>query len=200
MSPHHSQVFLMTVYVALLRAVNVGGRGILPMNILHDLCVACGLTNVRTYLNSGNVVFTSPLPEQTVRRELQRAIADKMGRPIDVLIRTPAELRAVVDASPFPDSEPSLVGIFFLPKAVPERVLVALALGGPEDVRMIGREVFVHYPDGIGRSKMKLPFAADGTSRNLNTVTALAGMAEALAAASEALPVAKSRHTAIRRP
>jgi len=193
----------MTVYVALLRAVNVGGRGILPMNTLHDLCVARGLTNVRTYLNSGNVVFGSPQPEQTVRRELQRAIADKMGRLIDVLIRTPAELRAVVNANPFPDSEPSLVGIFFLPKAVPERVLVALALGGPEDVRMIGRGVFVHYPNGIGRSKMKLPFAADGTSRNLNTVTALAGMAEALSAAGDAIPegsAAKSRHTAIRRP
>jgi uncharacterized protein (DUF1697 family) len=182
----------MTVYVALLRAVNVGGRGILPMSTLRDLCVARGLTDVRTYLNSGNVVFGSPLPEQTLRRELERAIADKMGRPIGVLIRTPAELRAVVDANPFPDSNPSLLGIFFLPKAVPERILVALALGGPEDVRMIGREVFVHYPNGIGRSKMKLPFAADGTSRNLNTVTALLELAEALTATGDDQPAAST--------
>lgn len=175
----------MTVYVALLRAVNVGGRGILPMNTLQDLCVARGLTNVRTYLNSGNVVFGSPLPEQTLRRELERAITDRMGRPIGVLLRTPVELRAVLDANPFPDADPSLVGIFFLPKPVPDRILVALALGGPEDVRMIGREIFVHYPNGIGRSKMKLPFAADGTSRDLETVTMLFDMAEGSTTAAD---------------
>jgi uncharacterized protein (DUF1697 family) len=172
-----SRVILMTVYVALLRAVNVGGRGILPMDALRTLCAAIGLTNVRTYIQSGNIVFDSPLPEQTLRRALARAVTDKMGRPIDVLIRTPTELRAVLDANPFPDSDPSLVGVFFLPKPVPERVLVALALDGPEDVRLIGREVFVHYPNGIGRSKIKLPFTANGTSRNLTTAAALLAMA-----------------------
>jgi uncharacterized protein (DUF1697 family) len=168
----------MTVYVALLRAVNVGGRGILPMETLQALCVGRGLTNVRTYLQSGNVVFESPLPELTLRRDLERTITDKMGRFIGVLLRTPVELRAVVDANPFPDADPSLVGVFFLPKPVPDRILVALALGGPEDVRMIGREVFVHYPNGAGRSKIKLPFAADGTSRDLETVATLLEMAE----------------------
>jgi uncharacterized protein (DUF1697 family) len=188
----------MTVYVALLRAVNVGGRGILPMQDLQALCVACGLNNVRTYLQSGNVVFDTKLPEQTLRRTLERAITDRMGRPIAVLLRTPEELRAVLDANPFPDAEPSLVGISFLPKAVPVRILDALALDGPEDVRMIGREVFVHYPNGIGRSKMKLPFAADGTIRNLNTVTALAAIAGGLISADEP-PAEGARQTARRR-
>ncbi len=166
----------MTVYVALLRAVNVGGRGILKMDDLHAACLACGLDNARTFLQSGNVVFDSTRTERSLKQELERKIADKMGRAVGVLIRTAAELRAVVEANPFPDGDPSLIGIFFLPKALPIRLLTELELGGPEDVQMIGREVYVHYPDGIGRSKIKIPFAADGTSRNLNTITRLVAM------------------------
>ncbi len=169
----------MTVYVALLRAVNVGGRGILAMADLQALCVACGLTDVRTYIQSGNVVFVSERSERSLKIELERTIADKMGRSVGVLIRTAAELRATLAANPFPKADPSLVGVVFLPKAVPPRLLTELALAGPEDVNMIGREIFVHYPDGIGRSKMKLPFAADGTTRNLNTIANLIALAGA---------------------
>jgi uncharacterized protein (DUF1697 family) len=168
----------MTVYVAFLRAVNVGGRGILKMEDLHAVFVACGLENVRTFLQSGNVLFDSDRTERSLKQELERKVADKMGRAVGVLIRTAAELREVVMANPFPDGDASLIGIFFLPKALPARLLTDLELGGPEDVQMIGREVFVHYPDGIGRSKMKLPFAADGTSRNLNTISRLVAMTE----------------------
>lgn len=167
----------MTAYIALVRAVNVGGRGNLTMPELQALCVGCGLDNVRTYIQSGNVVFDSSLPERTLARQLERVIADKLRRPIGVLIRTAAEMRAVRDANPFPDADRSLIGVVFMPKPVPQRVLDALDLGGPEDVRMIGREVFVHYPDGIGRSKLKLPFAQDGTTRNMHTVAKLADMA-----------------------
>jgi len=166
----------MTAYVALLRAVNVGGRGILKMEDLHAVCLACGLDNARTFLQSGNVLFDSNRTERSLKQELERKIADKMGRAVGVLIRTADELRAVVEANPFPDGDPSLIGIFFLPKALPLRLLTDLELGGPEDVQMIGREVYVHYPDGIGRSKIKIPFAADGTSRNLNTITRLVAM------------------------
>jgi uncharacterized protein (DUF1697 family) len=167
----------MTLYVALLRAVNVGGRGILKMEDLQAVCVACGLENVRTYIQSGNILFDSKRSERSLKQELERVIADKMGRSVGVLIRTAPELRAVLDANPFPKADSSLVGVVFLPKAVPARLLTELALAGPEDVRMIGREIFVHYPDGIGRSKMKLPFAADGTTRNLRTVAQLIALA-----------------------
>lgn len=169
----------MTDYVALLRAVNVGGRGILTMEDLHAVCVTLGLSKIRTYSQSGNVLFESARTERSLKLELERAVTDKMGRAVGVLIRTTAELRSVLDSNPFPEADPSLVGVVFLPKALPPRLLTELALGGPEDVRMIGREVFVHYPDGIGRSKMKLPFAADGTMRNLNTIAKLVGMAGA---------------------
>jgi len=146
------------------------------MEDLHAVCLACGLDNARTFLQSGNVLFDSNRTERSLKQELERKIADKMGRAVGVLIRTADELRAVVEANPFPDGDPSLIGIFFLPKALPLRLLTDLELGGPEDVQMIGREVYVHYPDGIGRSKIKIPFAADGTSRNLNTITRLVAM------------------------
>ena len=168
----------MTSYVAFLRAVNVGGRGNLKMEDLRAICVAAGLNDVRTYIQSGNVVFGSERSERSLVLELQRRLAEKMGRAVGVLIRTAVELRDIRDGNPFPDADEALVGVWFLPKALPERLLTALALGGPEDVRMIGREIYVHYPDGIGRSKMKLPFAADGTTRNLNTVARLVEMAE----------------------
>lgn len=169
----------MTIYVALLRAVNEGGRGNLAMDDLQALCVAHGLGNVRIHGQNGSVVFESARTERSLCQELNRAIGDKLRRPTGVLIRTGAELRAVLQANPFPNARFRLVGVVFLPKPVPARLLTELALGGPEDVRMIGREIFVHYPDGMERSKMKIPFAADGTTRNLTTISKLVEMAEA---------------------
>lgn len=169
----------MTDYVALLRAVNVGGRGILKMEDLQAICVARGLENIRTQGQSGNVLFQSDRTERSLKQELERAATDKMGRTVGVLIRTIPELRAALDANPFRKADPAFVGVIFLPKALPTRLLTELALEGPEDVQMIGREVFVHYPDGIGRSKLKLPFAADGTTRNLNAIAKILAMAGA---------------------
>jgi uncharacterized protein (DUF1697 family) len=169
----------MTNYVALLRAVNVGGTGLLPMKQLQTLCTGLGLTHVRTYIQSGNVLFKSPDAEPAVTGTLERAIGEKLGRPVGVVIRTAPELRAVLKANPFPNAKPSQVGIIFLRKPAPDDSLDGIVSPGREEVRMIGREVFVHYPDGMGRSKLKLPFAADGTTRNVNTLTKLLAMAEA---------------------
>jgi uncharacterized protein (DUF1697 family) len=148
------------------------------MDDLRAICVSAGLSDVRTYMQSGNAVFGSHRPERSLIVELQRLIGDKMARPVGVLIRSAAELRDILDRNPFPGADPSLVGIWLLPKALPDRLLTALDLGGPEDVRMTGREIYVHYPDGIGRSKMKIPFAADGTVRTLDTVAALVEMTD----------------------
>jgi uncharacterized protein (DUF1697 family) len=171
----------MTVYVALLRAVNVGGSGLFSMNDLRALCVELGFSNVRTYIQSGNVVFDSPGSETVVGTALEGALAAKTGRPVGVLIRTAPELRAVLDANPFRDAKPAQVGVVFLPKPVTSDVVAGLVIPGNEEVRSVGREVFVHYPDGMGRSKLKLRFAADGTTRNLNTVAKLLAMASSVA-------------------
>jgi uncharacterized protein (DUF1697 family) len=168
----------MTEYVALLRAVNVGGTSLLPMQDLQALCAERGLENVRTYIQSGNVVFGSKLSESALRTELEAAIAARLHRQVGVLIRTAAELRTILQANPFPDARPAQVGVMFLPKPPPADIFTGLAIPGREAVRPVGREVFVHYPDGMGRSKLKLPFAAEGTTRNLNTIARLLAMTE----------------------
>jgi len=170
----------MTVFVALLRAVNVGGTGMLPMKELRDLCAELGLQDVRTYIQSGNVVFESRLAEQALMQTLEPAVSAKLGKPAGVVIRTAAELRSALDANPFPSAKPAQVGVVFLPQSPPHGVLTGLPIPGREELRLIGREIFIHYPDGLGRSKLKLPAgAASGTTRNLNTVARLVAMAEA---------------------
>ena len=170
----------MTAFVALLRAVNVGGTGMLPMKELQAICVKLGLEKVQTYIQSGNVVFESRMPERILRENLEQALSEKMGRPATVLIRTASELRAALDANPFPAAKPAQVALVFLPEPGPSDLLTGLAITGREEVRLIGREIFIHYPDGMGRSKLKLPSgAANGTARNLNTVAKLAAMAGA---------------------
>jgi uncharacterized protein (DUF1697 family) len=171
----------MTVYVALLRAVNVGGSGLLPIEELRALCLEIGFSNVRSYIQSGNVVFDSGASEAAVGTALEEALAKKTGRPVGVLIRTAPELRAVLDANPFRDADPAQVGVIFLPKPVTSDTVAGLVIPGNEEVRALGREIFVHYQDGMGRSKLKLRFAADGTTRNLNTVVRLLAMASGVA-------------------
>ena len=167
----------MTAFVALLRAVNVGGTGMLPMKDLQATCVDLGLEDVQTYIQSGNVVFTSQMRERTLKQKLEHAVSEKMGKDIGVLIRTASELRSILEANPFPTANPARVGVVFLPEPAPSGLLNGLVIPGREELRPIGREIFVHYPDGMGRSKLKLPSrAANGTVRNLNTVAKLAAM------------------------
>ena len=167
----------MTVFVALLRAVNVGGTGMLPMKDLQALAVGLGLLHVRTYIQSGNLLFESSRPEQEIASDLQRALARKTGRPVRVLIRTASALRAILDSNPFRDAKPSQVAVVFLSEPAPKDLMVGLVTPGREQVRLADREIFIHYPDGMGRSKLKLPsLAAEGTARNLNTLVKLVAM------------------------
>jgi uncharacterized protein (DUF1697 family) len=164
------------VFVALLRAVNVGGTGMLPMKDLSALCLNLGFKNVRTYIQSGNVVFESPLAEAKIHATLEQALEKRMGKKIDVILRSAAELRSILQANPFPDVEPAKVAVVFLSEAPPKLETIA----GPdgEQVRAAKREIYIHYPNGMGRSKLKLPPSVrSGTVRNINTVSKLAGMA-----------------------
>jgi uncharacterized protein (DUF1697 family) len=167
----------LATFVALLRAINVGGTGVLPMKELAALCSGAGLESVRTYIQSGNVVFQSTLREAEIRARLEPALARRMGKPIDVMIRTAAELRSVLDNNPFPAGNPAQVVVMFLSRPAPTGLVDALVIPGSEEVRVAGRDLYIHYPDGIGRSKLKLPPALVGTARNLNTVGKLAAMA-----------------------
>ena len=163
----------MAVFIALLRAVNVGGTSRFPMSELRELCSNCGFAEVTTYIQSGNVVFSSRLAKNDVKLKLASALRVRMGKPVGVHVRTPAELDAIIKRNPFKPAEPSRLLVMFLDRAPQPNVLADLVIPGREEVRLSGREAFVHYPDGMGRSRLKLPFAKDATGRNLNTVQKL---------------------------
>ena len=163
----------MTVYVALLRAVNVGGTGKLPMAVLKAMCVAVGFKNVRTYIASGNVVFESGAPEKRVKSLLEARLKSYARKPVGVAVRTARELKAVLDANPFSEAAPNRTVAIFLDEAPPKDALDHVVGRRDEELRSGAREIFVHYAGGIGTSKLRIPAAKSGTARNMNTIAAL---------------------------
>src|SRR3954447_25187543 len=109
----------MNAYVALLRAVNVGGTGKLPMSDLKELCVRAGFLAVRTYIASGNVVFTSRMSEARVKAALESALEAYAGQPVRKLVRPAAKMAAVVAGNPFPGTSPSRMLAIFLDEPPP---------------------------------------------------------------------------------
>jgi uncharacterized protein (DUF1697 family) len=167
----------MPVFVVLLRAVNVGGTGKLPMGDLKRLCEQAGFRNVRTYIASGNVVAERAGAEAKAKAALEAELRAYAGKPVGVIVRTAAEMAEVVASNPFPDRSASRTVAIFLGHVPPPNVLKDAKGKTNEEVRLGAREIYVHYPDGIGRSKLRIPAANDGTARNLNTVAKLAAMA-----------------------
>jgi uncharacterized protein (DUF1697 family) len=170
----------MTRYVALLRAVNVGGTGKLPMADLKAMCSEAGFTGVQTYIASGNVVFISRAAESRVKAELEARLRAYAGKPVGVVVRTATDMAAVVAANPFPDALPNRAMVIFLDEAPPPDALERVSGVGDETIQLGRREVYVHYPSGVGRSRLKIPAAKSGTMRNMNTVAALAHLAAQL--------------------
>lgn len=177
-----SYTLRMTSFVALLRAINVGGTGKLPMSELCKLCLDAGFQSPKTYIQSGNVVFGSTLSETKVKAKLEKALAAKMGKPFGALVRTGEQLHAVAKRNPFKQAAPNQLLILFLDEAPARDALADLNIPGREQVKLDGREVFIHFPDGQGRSKLKVPFSKMGTGRNLNTVVKLAEIASEMEA------------------
>jgi len=168
----------MTKYVALLRAVNVGGTGKLPMMELKSMCESSGFLNARTYIASGNVVFESKLSEAAVKAKLQKCMATYAGKPVDVLVRTGAEMAAVLAKNPFKSRPPNRTVAIFLDERPPKDALKTITGQDAEEVALGAREIYVFYGAGMGRSKLKIPAAQRGTARNMNTVAKLAEWAK----------------------
>ncbi|UIJ99972.1 DUF1697 domain-containing protein [Rhizobium leguminosarum] len=170
----------MTVFVALLRAVNVGGTGSLPMAELKAICEGLGFSDVKTYIQSGNVLFRSDEAEKTVEERLDEALGKTMGKRLGVMVRSRKELDKLAADAPFPKAKPNFLLVYFLPEKPPGDALEKMVAPDGEEAKLAGREIYVHYPNGSGRSKLKLPALKPGTSRNLNTVRKLAEMAAAM--------------------
>ncbi|MGZ8400062.1 MAG: DUF1697 domain-containing protein [Methyloceanibacter sp.] len=167
----------MTKYVALLRAVNVGGTGQLPMTELKAMCSDAGFAEVETYIASGNVVFASKAGPARIKAELEARLLAHLGKPMGVMVRTAAEMLAVLRANPFPEADPKHTYAIFLDER-PPRDALDQAVGQTVERMALGkREIFVHYANGMGRSKLRIPAAKLGTARNMNTIAKLADMA-----------------------
>jgi uncharacterized protein (DUF1697 family) len=173
--------------VALLRGVNVGGVKV-PMSDLRGMLESAGLEGARTFLQSGNVVVAPPASgEAGLSSIIEDLILDGLGLKIRVLVRNRSELAKLVEANPFdePDVKPTLLHAVFLEsKPSADRVARLDPGRSPSDrFKVSGREVYVHYPDGSGRSKFNLGYIEKqlgiaGTARNWNTVTRLLSMLE----------------------
>lgn len=169
----------MKTYVAFLRGINVGGNTMLPMPELRSLCERIGFENVRTYIQSGNVIFESMLSPQELMKGLENALFRKWKKHIPLVVRTHSELEKIVSGNPFPNAKPEQIGVMLFATPVSKDFSFGVSTSGREEVVSAGREVYIHYPDGMGRSKLKLPKQSqEGTVRNMNTITKLVQMSK----------------------
>ncbi len=171
----------MTGYVALLRAVNVGGTGKLPMADLKEMCVSLGFDGVRTYIASGNVVFSTGLSEAEVKKALEERLRAYAGKPVGVMVRTAREMADVLSANPFPDEPGNRTVALFLDAPPPADTLDTVKNKRDEKVGLGTREIYIAYGSGMGTSKLAIPAGAAGTARNMNTVAKLAELSRGLA-------------------
>ena len=168
----------MTAYVALVRGVNVAGTGKLPKDELKAMGEACGFEKVRTFINSGNLLFTSDLAERTVKQRIEEKLSGFFGRPVPVFVRSAKEIAESAKRNPFDDDKPSRVMAHFI-DAEPTKAMLDDARDVQGERLALGpRLIYVSYGEGIGKTKLKLPAVKQGTARNMNSV---ARMAELLA-------------------
>jgi uncharacterized protein (DUF1697 family) len=174
--------------VALLRGVNVGGNNMVPMARLRELLAELGYEGVRTYLQSGNAVFTATgTAPQRAAQEIESQLAQQLGLGVRVLVRTAAELTRVLDANPLPEavSEPARLLVNFLSAPPDPELLRGLdpATFEPDRFEVGEREIYVWCPEGVRATKLSYAFwekrlGLTATARNWNTVTNLLELAE----------------------
>jgi uncharacterized protein (DUF1697 family) len=176
----------MKTWIALLRGINVGGRNTLPMVSLSKIFTEAGCEQVRTYIQSGNVVFKADIRSKNGFVEsISHAVEQKHGFPPAVALFTSDSLRSAIAANPYPEteSEPKSLHVFFLESA-PEIARIEDAealLADSESIEVIGLHLFLRAPNGIGRSRfvkgVEKALAMRATARNWRTVTKLAELA-----------------------
>ncbi|MCL6742010.1 DUF1697 domain-containing protein [Sphingomonas sp. RB56-2] len=168
----------MTAFVAMVRAVNVSGTGKLPKEELTAIGKACGFKQVRTFINSGNLLFASDLAESTVKERIEQRLVDYFGKPVPAFVRNAREMAEAVKKNPFSDDKPSRVMAHFVDEE-PVKAMIDEARDVEGERLALGpRLLYVSYGEGIGKTKLKLPAVKQGTARNMNSV---ARMAELLA-------------------
>jgi uncharacterized protein (DUF1697 family) len=173
-----------TTYVALLRAVNVGGR-VLPMADLRAAFTDMDYSDARTYIQTGNVVFDASASPTKLRSRIEHGLEVRFGHGIGVVLRSRAQLAAIIDHNPLLGArrDPKRLHVTFLASTPQSSRASGLDTEAflPDEFRLAGREVYVHCPGGYGRTKINNSFferalGVAATTRNWNTVTTLAAM------------------------
>ena len=171
-------------FVALLRGVNVGGKNSVPMAALVPLFTSAGCANVRTFIQSGNVIFDAkPAVIARLPGVLERSFAKTFGFSTPVIMRSARELAAIIAANPFKGHEDSLHVTFLADR--PDRAAIATldpARSPGDRFTVIGREIFLHCPNGLGRTKLSNDYfdrklGTTSTCRNWRTVLKLRDLA-----------------------
>jgi uncharacterized protein (DUF1697 family) len=178
----------MTVYVALLRGINVGGRNSLPMQDLRDILASLNCEDVKTYIQSGNAVFRSGVDPKSLSSRITVAIEQSFGFAPSVQILSTDDFRSILAANPFPEaiSEPKSLHIWFLAEVPTDPDLAALdgLKSATESFVLSSTAFFLHAPDGVGRSKLAARvdkhLGVQTTARNWRTANAVAELAEAI--------------------
>lgn len=164
-------------WIALLRAVNVGGTGKLPMSDLRALAIQQGLQIPQTYLASGNLIFDSVLPAPEIAARLSAGLPQHMGVSPGVVLRQGLAVAALLKDLPFADAPGNQVGIVFTDVPATQTDLAAKGQT-TEGIALHAGHIVIHYPNGMGQSRLRLAAFDHGTQRNRNTVAALARMVE----------------------
>lgn len=174
-------------YAALLRGINVGGNKMVPMADLRTMTAKLGFEDPKTLLQSGNLVFGGKRqPTQKLEQLLEAATKKTIGVECNYLVRTADEWQQLIDANPFAafaKSDPARLAVTFCRESADAGALETLRreARGAEDFKMVGRELFVWYPDGMGQSKLALALSKNRlgticTARNWNTVMKIAAL------------------------
>ena len=181
----------MTAFVSLFRGINVGGNRLVKMTDLKALHESLGLQNVVTYIQSGNVVFTSDIPDTTqLEHDIEQAFSERFGFHSHVVVRSLPDLQTIITNTPFQhshDKESKWIAVLFLVTPAADNALeeIRKVYNGPEEIVILGKEAYIYYPEGMGRSKLtpallEKKLGTSNTARNWNTVLKLQELAVSL--------------------
>ena len=169
----------MAKFAAFLRAVNVGGTGKLPMVELRAICESLGFSEVHTYLASGNVVFETTTTKASAAAALAKKLEVHMGKACALFTRSREELDAIITSNPFMQAEGNRLMVILLDKPPTANMITSPKNKMDEEMALGPHCLFVHYPSGMGQSKLKIPGSEQGTARNMNTIQAVLEMMHA---------------------
>jgi uncharacterized protein (DUF1697 family) len=171
----------LTAYVALVRAVNVSGTGKLLKEELKAMGEACGFDNVRTFINSGNLLFKSDLAESAVKRRIEQKLDAFFRKPVPAFVRNAGELAKVLKNNPFSEDKPNQVMAYFIEEK-PVQAMIDEARDVQEERLALGpRVIYISFGGGIASSKLKMPILKRGTARNMSSVAKIAELLAGMA-------------------